>query len=155
MFDELVFEAQVQHRFGDAGGLQGFADGAAGAAHDGALFDGDQGFMAGRYLEQQFGVERLGPAHVDHGGTEFFGGLQCGVEQRAESQDGDAGAFAADFALPKGSACEPGFGLDAGAGAARVAHGHRMVLFKGGAQQLAAFASSAGQATLMLGMQRR
>jgi hypothetical protein len=57
-------------------------------------------------FSQQFGVERLGPAHVGHGRIERFGRLQRRIQQGAEGQDRDARfAFAARTSpLPKGKA---------------------------------------------------
>ena len=138
MFDEDVGQAQLEHRAQHAGGLQRLRHRAAGAAHDSAFFHRHQRFVAFCDLQQQGHVQRLGPAHVDHGGIQRFGRLQRRVQQRAERQDGDAFALAAHFALAEWQALQPRQRRHTGPAAARVAHGHGVVLLESGRQQLPA-----------------
>ena len=151
MLDELVFQPQMQHGFDNTCSLQGLTDCAAGTAHDGTLFQRDQRVVGSGYLEQQLHIQRLGPAHVDHGGTrrpDFFSRLQRGVKQRAKSQNCNACTLPAHFALAKRQACQSRLCGHACARAAWVAHGHRVVLLKRGTEQLAAlvFVGRAGNA---------
>ena len=51
-------------------------------------------------LQQQIHIERLGPAHVDHGGIQGLGRLQRGIQQGAKGQNGDARSRRIDLAEP-------------------------------------------------------
>ena len=148
MLNEHIWQTELQYRQGNARNIQGFRDGAARTAHDGALFHGHQCIVLRSHLQQQIHVERLGPAHVDNGGVQRFSRLQCGVQQGAEGQDGHTRrgevircqAFTADLPLAEGQAFERSQWGHTGAAAARVTHGNRVVLFKSRAEQLAALA---------------
>src|SRR5690606_27117044 len=69
VIDEPIRQAQLQHRHADAFLVEHFGDRAACAAHDGGLFDGDQGAMAGGQFKDKFAVDGLDETHVGHRGT--------------------------------------------------------------------------------------
>ena len=140
----------MQQGFGKAGRLQRFGDGTAGPSHDGALFHRHQRLMVARHFQQQVQIQRFGPAHVDDRGIQRLRRLQCGVQQAAKSQNRHTGAGTANFAFAKWQGFQSWLDHDPGAGAARVAHGHRMLLRKCRAEQLPAlvFISRAGHADI-------
>mmetsp|Transcript_85589 Transcript_85589/g.238151 ORF Transcript_85589/g.238151 Transcript_85589/m.238151 type:complete len:669 (-) Transcript_85589:2867-4873(-) len=139
MLDELVRQAQLQHRDGDAGGVQGLGHGAAGTAHQATVFDGDDRVVATRQFGHQLSIQRLHKAHVGDRGVETLGGLQRRVEQRAKGQDGHALPAAADLALAPGLSRHLLDWCDAGAGTTRVAHRDRAVVLEAGVEGLATF----------------
>src|SRR5690606_3795687 len=98
VIDEPSRQDQLQHRHADAFLVEYFGR-AACAAHDGGLFDGDQGAMAGGQFKDKFAVDGLDETHVGHRGTQRLGRSQRGLQQRAEGQDGDVAALPANHAL--------------------------------------------------------
>ena len=108
------------------------------AAHGAAFFDRDQGLVGAGQLEQQLGVQRLGPAHIGHAGIERLTRLQSRVQQSAKRQNRHALARSAQLAFAKGQRVQAWVHCHAHARTTRVAHGHRVVLLVGGGEQLAA-----------------
>ena len=145
MLDELVGQPELQHRHQHAGGGQAFQHGAARTAHHAAFFDRDQRVVAARQFQHQVVIQRLGKPHVGHRGAQAVSRLERGVQQGAEGQDGDALPLPAHDALAPGPFGQLGLNRDAGTRAARIAHGHRVVLAEGRRQRLAALVFVAGR----------
>ena len=146
MLDKVIRQAQLQHRFLQAVRGKRFHHRTACAAHDAALFHGDNQVMLGRQLEQQFFIERLSPAHIGDRGIQRFASRQCGVEQSAKRQNGNlfssasCARFAADFALAERQSLQPFQRGHAHTSATRVTHANRVILLIGCRQQLTRFA---------------
>ena len=109
----------------------------AAKAADSAFLDGDQHVVGGSQLADQRHVERLGKAHIGNGGGKSLGIQRVGgghgfAQARAEADDGDRGAFAHDAALADLQNLALIGHLHTAALAARIAHGDRAGIVRGG-----------------------
>ena len=131
--------------------LQRLHHGAASPAHDGRIFQRHQAFVHRRHFKQQLKIKRLGPAHVDHAGIEFLGGLQRRVKQGAKSEDCNPLALTPCLAFSIWQRIQTGLHRSGTARTPWVAHRHRMVLLKRTAEQGAAFVFVGGAGNAHVG----
>jgi len=95
-----IRQPQVQHGHVAAHAREELADCGAGAAGDHVLLECHQHVVARGEFEHERLVERFDEAHVGHGGVDDVRELVCGVQQRAEGEQGDPGAASLQLPAP-------------------------------------------------------
>src|SRR6266446_4962178 len=101
VIDVAVGKPQLKERRADRARGERFGDGASRAAHDRVLFDGRDELVGRRQLCRQIRVERLHKAHIGDGRVELFAGLERGLQQVAEREQGDTFSAPPHYPLAK------------------------------------------------------
>src|SRR5713226_7199817 len=136
--DVAVGKPQLKERRADRARGERFGHGASRAARDRVFFDGHDELVGPRQLCREIRIQGLHEAHVGDGRVELLAGLERGLQQVAEREQGDTFSAPSHYPLAKRQRTHLLAYSGARAAAARIAHGRRLIEGESRIEHLAA-----------------